>query len=325
MTFIASVIAKDGVAVIADSLVTTSEQIITTEAFFKYHKEKIENPPQNPSAMFKEIIGLFSRRKSYTKDYEEKLIVYDKYTCITFTGIASINNIKISRLIYDLIERNKKNSKSYRRKRILTKVKDFKLFIEKEAKKQLRSYGLIGDISFIITHFDKNKKKTQIYTVDINSSDKSVIKNGTEFVVYKKKYDWEKVVTDGQNNISSAILLGHLNSLPVFRKYIVPIIINNIAKELKIDQTKLTENLIQKVGYVDKIPDEIFREVKAFGLELSLQQATDLAALLMRVEMDFQKYTEDVPTVGGVIKLVTINEKGVDFISGNVILKPRNI
>lgn len=58
--------------------------------------------------------------------------------------------------------------------------------------------------------------------------------------------------------------------------------------------------------------------------DLSLQQAVDLARLLMRIEMDFQKYTENVPTVGGVIKIATIDEKGFKFIKGSDVIVAEN-
>ena len=327
MTFIASVIAKDGVAVIADSLITASEQVISRNAFLKYLENIKEKVPSSPRAMISDLTGLFKSRKSYTKDYEEKLIKYDDYTCVAFTGLAAINQVKISKLIYDLIENNnnRTNKRKYYNKGILTKVKHFKNYIQQETKKHIRKYGSISDITFIITHFDKKNKKTRIFKVDVKSADKDTLKEGTEFVVYREAYDWEKVVTDGQNKICERILLGHLTSIPIVSNIISPIIVNNISQELNIDQTKITPELIKKVSLVGKLPSEIFDDVKILGLELSLQQATDLAALLMRVEMDFQKYTEDIPTVGGVIKLATINEKGVEFHSGNTIIKPRNI
>ena len=66
-----------------------------------------------------------------------------------------------------------------------------------------------------------------------------------------------------------------------------------------------------------------FSEMKIFKLsELSLQQAVDLAYLLMKIEIDFQTYTENIPTVGGVIKIATIDKMGFNFISGHDIIKP---
>lgn len=59
--------------------------------------------------------------------------------------------------------------------------------------------------------------------------------------------------------------------------------------------------------------------------DLSLQQAVDLASLLMKIEINFQKYTENIPTVDGVIKLAIIDKDGFKFISGNEILKSENL
>lgn len=59
--------------------------------------------------------------------------------------------------------------------------------------------------------------------------------------------------------------------------------------------------------------------------DLSLQQAVDLASLLMRLEVDFQKYTRNIPTVGGVIKLAVIDEKGFRFILGDTVEPPKHI
>jgi hypothetical protein len=56
--------------------------------------------------------------------------------------------------------------------------------------------------------------------------------------------------------------------------------------------------------------------------ELSLQQAVDLSCLLMKIEIDIQKYTENIPTVGGVIKIATIDASGFRFVSGNEIVIP---
>jgi len=63
--------------------------------------------------------------------------------------------------------------------------------------------------------------------------------------------------------------------------------------------------------------------MKIFKLsELSLQQAVDLANLLMKIEIDFQTYTENISTVGGVIKIAIIDKNGFRYISGHEIIKP---
>lgn len=56
--------------------------------------------------------------------------------------------------------------------------------------------------------------------------------------------------------------------------------------------------------------------------QLSIQQAVNLAFLLMKVEIEFQQYTKDIPAVGGVIKIATIDKNGFKFIGGNDIKVP---
>ena len=41
-------------------------------------------------------------------------------------------------------------------------------------------------------------------------------------------------------------------------------------------------------------------------------------------QLIIQKYTENIPTVGGVIKLAIINEKGFKWISGQEVVKHEN-
>lgn len=74
------------------------------------------------------------------------------------------------------------------------------------------------------------------------------------------------------------------------------------------------------------LPNQFWEDMKINRLaDLSLQQAVDLASLLMKIEINFQKYTENIPTVGGVIKLAIIDKDDFKFISGNEILKSENL
>ncbi len=71
---------------------------------------------------------------------------------------------------------------------------------------------------------------------------------------------------------------------------------------------------------------ERWSDVKITQLtDLSLQQAVDLAGLLMSLEIDIQKYTENVPTVGGAIKLAVIDKKGFCFVLGDSIVGPHTL
>jgi hypothetical protein len=74
MTFIASVIAKKGVAIIADSLVTSMERVIDYDTFLKFFRDKAKSTPVDEIKIEpSEVISLFERKPSHTKDYEEKL------------------------------------------------------------------------------------------------------------------------------------------------------------------------------------------------------------------------------------------------------------
>jgi hypothetical protein len=319
MTFIASVVAKNGVAVIADSLVTTSKFVMELDPFLKYMEKKksIEGPISIEQS---ELEDLFESKPSHTKNYEEKLFKYDDYTAITTAGSAEINGKRIGDLILELIEKNQRNKKAYRSKRNETKVKDFVTYFETRGHEQLKSKGRISATSFIFTAFNKTTKKTAIYKIEIKDAVKKDLQNDEfRLVTYMVMPDPYKVVCEGQNRISERILFGSLSTV----LQIIPKIVSQIAKDHNLnvlDAGAYATEIFARDGVVD---ENVVGEMQIFQLSrLSLQQAIDLACLLMRIEMDFQKYTRDIPTVGGLIKLAAIDASGFRFISGNEITKP---
>jgi 20S proteasome alpha/beta subunit len=325
MTFIASVIAKKGVAVIADSLVTSMERVIDYDTFLKFFKDKAKSTPVDEIKIDpSEIISLFERKPSHTKDYEEKLFEYDKYTAITTAGTASINGKRIEYIVREIIEKNKKDS-GYSRKKIETKVKEFVDYLNKQSIEHLNKVDYISSTTFIISHYDKPKEQTTIYKVDINPCSKKDIKdNNFNCVSFRKMDDFYRVVCDGQNRISERILFGEID----FFIDITPRIIEKVLEKLKIPPDKVPADFVKDFMRDAKafLPSQFWDDMKINRLaDLSLQQAVDLASLLMKIEINFQKYTENIPTVGGVIKLAIINKDGFKFISGNEILKSENL
>ncbi len=109
MTFIASVIAKNGVAIIADSIVTTSQPIIEYSDFIHFFEEKSKEAKDAIKLDPHEIINLFNSRPHHTKDYEQKLFMYDQFTAVTTAGAAILNDQKIVDIIEKIIGINKKN------------------------------------------------------------------------------------------------------------------------------------------------------------------------------------------------------------------------
>lgn len=325
MTFIASVIAKKGVAIIADSLVTSMERVIDYDTFLSFFKTKAKSTPIDEIKIEpSELVSLFERKPSHTKDYEEKLFQYDKYTAVTTAGTASINAKRIEYHINEIIEKNKKD-KSYSKKKFETKIKDFVEFLNKQAIEHLNKSDYISNTTFIFTHYDKSKEETTIYKVDITPCSKKDITDDTfNCVDFRKMEDYYKVVCDGQNRISERILFGEID----FFIDITPKIIEKIIEKLKIPADKISPDFVKDFMSEAKtfLPAQFWEDMKINRLvDLSLQQAVDLASLLMKIEINFQKYTENIPTVGGVIKLAVIDKDGFKFISGNEILKSENL
>lgn len=321
MTFIATVIARKGAAVIADSLVTSMHRTIEEQDFLKLLREKVKSSKGKDITLTPvEITKLFVLKPSHTKDYETKLFEYDKYTAITTSGAATINGKRIEELVAEKIEANNKN-KRYSRKRILTKVKDFCNFLQKEIKTHIRKNGFFSDVRFIITHFDKKSGLTSVYRITAYTATKDTLKDKSNKIVeYRKTADFETVVCDGQNRISERVLFGDLVTL----HSLIPKLVDKITGDLKINKKSIPKDYSENLRKSNSLMTaEMWDEVKMFRLkELSLQQAVDLACLLMNLEIDFQKYTQSIPTVGGVVKLAIIDKGGLKFISGDKVIMP---
>jgi len=322
MTFIASVIAKDGVALIADSFATTIVPSIQISEFLNYLKEKAERENDEKIKLTpEEIIDLFKLRPSHTKDFEEKLFEFDKYTAITTAGTSTVNDKKIQTVIEEVKAQSRKD-KHYNKKNINTKIDIFRKYLENQINEHLTKKSSIKPTKFIVTHFIKAKNKTKIFKIYVNSATSDDLKNeGFEFVSVIEANDWEKVVCDGQNRISEKILFGGMDDI----YELVPRIVLRIFEDfnIKIEQKEIND-YINKIRKDKKIiSPNLFEEMKIFKLsELSLQQAVDLANLLMKIEIDFQTYTENISTVGGVIKIAIIDKNGFRYISGHEIIKP---
>ena len=327
MTFIASVVAKKGVAVIADSLVTTSAPIIEYDDFRKMLEDKLKKSKSKTGKVSfdgKDIASLFKTKPSHSKNYEEKLFKYDEYTAITIAGSAEIGGVRVGSLINELIERNKKNKSSYSKKKFTTKIKDFKEFIIEKVKLHIADNKISRQTVFIITHFDKDTENTIIHKIIVKRVSQDMLNNNpnTELLTEEINGDHSKVVCDWQNKISERILWGEID----FIIAIVPKIFEFIEEDFKSIKNKLTRDYT--FGIIKKLMSESYvnEDIKMNKLtDLSLQQAVDLACLLMRIEVDIQKFTENIQTVGGVIKVATIDKKGFNFIIGDSIEIPNSI
>jgi hypothetical protein len=316
MTFIASVIAKKGVAIIADSLVTTMKAVLPMDAFLQYIHQKTETSPDSQVLLAPdEVTELFIRETSHTKDFEDKLFQYGKYAAVTTAGSAWINSRKIEQIVTESAGLHQAQI-AQSEISLEETVENFRRFIENEVKEHLSKEHSFGGTTFIFTSYDPSQKKTTIYTIDANETSAADLeKPDFVFVSAKLAMPFEKIVCEGQNRISHRILYGELEAF----SEVVPKIVRRIFEDFKIDSdvTEYSKSVFENHLFSNQIYVD---DMKMWQLEeLSLQQAVDLAYLLMKIEMDFQKYTKNIPTVGGVVKVATISDEGFRFIAGDEI------
>jgi len=130
-----------------------------------------------------------------------------------------------------------------------------------------------------------------------------------------------KVVLDGQNRIASTLLYGCAIKAQDLQKAFIENFIEkaNVRISKKRKETVLSE---LRSDIYKRFPT-LLDELQAFKIrDLSLQEAVNLSFLLLKVEMDFQKYTQDIPTIGGVIKIATISADGYNMICGDKTISP---
>ena len=322
MTFIASVVAKKGVAIIADSLVTSAEPILHYQKFLDYLVSQPNNEQGEKFINPDNIINLFSSEPVFTKDYEEKLFKVNKYTAITTTGEAYINGKNIS----DLIEEFKAPHNETLEDAAIPledKLSLFAAFLNEQIKAHIVTNSVMGYVVFIITHYEKHSHKTKIFKATVYAVDNSHLDDDNyDYVTLEAEQEWAKVVCDGQNKISEKVLYGIGKEM--YERF--PIFVNNILSKLNLPVGLVPENFIRDLIEDDYFNSIFYGDVALFNLNnLSLKQAVDLASLLMRLEVDFQKYTKNIPTVGGVIKLAVIDEIGFRFLSGDKVEVPKHI
>lgn len=319
MTFIASVIAKNGVALVADSLATSQDQVLSYERFVQYLDEKSKTPDSTINS--EDITKLFVQTPVFTSDYEEKIFKINNFIGITTAGSAYLNGCNI-RYVIDKFKASVEDI-DLCGVPFSDRLNQFASFLNGEIKEHIGKYSTVGYCMFIITHYDPSTHKTVIYKAIINPcGNEHLADNNYEYVTLQLQSAWAKVVCDGQNKLSHNILYGFGNAF--FNN--LPAIVGLITKHFNLPDGSVPADLADKMVADPECGEMFFSDIEIANLsELSIQQAVDLASLLMRLEVDFQKYTKTIPTVGGLIKLAVIDEKGFRYILGDEIEPPKHI
>jgi hypothetical protein len=314
MTFIASVIAKKGVALIADSLVTTSRSILEYEDFYDYLKGVKADKKGKYNLDTKHIMSLFKTKPSHTKDYQEKLFEYDKHTAIAIAGAAFLNERSIEELIVAAIKKHRPKSSS--KKSIEEKVNELKTYFEEVARETIANDKVVRYTVLIISNYNRITHETKVYKLEINKTSKADLEvEGHQLVSVYPQNQYFKVICAGQNRISERILWGELD----FMLDVIPKVAAKIFSDFGIEEDKVPKDYVTKLfSNRELLTASFYDDIKMNKIsDLSLQQAINLACLLMRIERDIQRYTENIPTVGGVVKIAYINNDGFKFIKGN--------
>jgi len=321
MTFIASVIAKEGIAVVADSFVSTSDFSITDEAFFKYLAK--EKPKKYVS--LKKLFTLFDSHTASTRNYVEKLFEFDDFSAITTTGSAFINGKEINDLLGEVAKKMQKDKKAYAKKTIDEKLDEFSALLKTElvAHANNDKFGNFGGTRFIFSHYNVKEKKPQIFIIILKRFTKDKFDENDAELITRVDRTHLKIILAGQDSFADRLIFG---SLYTNMNAIRPKIFNEITKAVK-PRGETRKKLKDAIYHDDFLNDVVFKDVFSVELrELSLQEAADLAALLLKIVMELQVYTEKIPTVGGVIRLAVIHkETGFKWISGDKLTIPKFI
>jgi hypothetical protein len=318
MTFIASVIAKEGVAMVADSFVTTVEQSIDRDDFIDYlSKSKNKN-----SIPISDLIKLFQRRAAHTRNFADKLFQFDEYSAIATAGSAYINSIEIKDIVKKIATEMQVDISIYNARTIEDILTEFCEKVKIEVVEHLKTYDC-GETDFIFSHFNKTKNTPQIFLIKIKATSKDKFDPLDPNIVTFSDRTHLKILTDGQDGFVDRLIFGslYINTTEIkehFLKYILKTCKPKGLKKKEIIDT------VSEFGFLEKIVSEDFFSIKF--RQLSLQEAVDLASLLIKIIMDIQVYTEKIPTVGGLIRLAVIHkDSGFQWISGDKILPSKII
>ena len=318
MTFIASVIAREGVAIVADSFTTSMERILDEDTFIEYLKDA----PVKTEVQTKKLATLFKKKPSYTRNYTDKLFQFGKDSAITTTGMAYLNGKLMKDLVGEIAQKMKAASAAFKAKDKAKIVDEFAAHIKTELLEHLKKLNAT-DTDFIFSTYDHKKNAPRVFVISIESIDKEHFDPANPDLVKIEDRSHLKVITDGQDIIVDRLIFGSMyrsfyDVREEFLKYLWT----------KIDISELGKSEIEKeVRDFDFLRGLIMKDFFYIKFrELSLQEAVDFATLLIKIVMDIQVYTEKIPTVGGVIRLAVISKQnGFKWLSGDEIIKPKII
>jgi hypothetical protein len=311
--------------VIADSLATSMEKVVSYDRFINYLKRKQESANGSEIRIgHDEIVQLFEKKPSHTSDHAEKLFQFDEFTAITLAGASQIGGKMIESLIQELATINGQN-KDYQSRAVIARFTDFCEFMDSKARICIAAKDRLGKSILLFTHYETITERTTIYRIIIGKPVmKSAEKGRWEYVSCERISGDRYIVSEGQNHVSKRILKEESKfSLGVIPYIVIPYIIEKMSKDFNLPPGSIS------IDYVQQLLDEVYLNRQSDNLtiqaslsNLSLQEAVNMAYLLLKMEITFQANTEKIPTVGGRIKIAVIDKHGFRYITGHNILEP---
>lgn len=167
MTFIASVIAREGVAIVADSFRTTIEHSLDEQTFLDY----IDSAKNKTNIPIKELISLFDERASHTRNYVDKLHKFDADSAIASAGAAYINGKEIKDIINSISAEMRSDKNAYDAMSIEDKLKEFCEKMKVEVFEHLKKFNM-SETDFIFSHFNRAKNEPKVFRIVVKKIDK---------------------------------------------------------------------------------------------------------------------------------------------------------
>jgi hypothetical protein len=306
MSFVAAVVAKKGVAIIADSL--EIPEFADRWATSIIHED--EGADTHGEQTVKSILASPSARlyaeQFYLEEHAEKIFQLDQFTCIVMTRIIAINDKSMRELVETYQGHIKERAGQ---PAFAGRLNDFRVFLDDQIKAHMVRYQQLEKSTLLMAGYDPQTMRSSISRIRIRECKSPLPPDQGSCLSIK--HQSASIIHYGQSRICPSIIQGFQWK----SNRDLPHLVRNIIKRLRSPDHQLPGaflNMINKDPFYRLL---FARDLKYLELSsLNIQQAVDLASLLMRLEIDLFKVTHTRPQVGGTIQLAAITEKGFHFI-----------
>lgn len=312
MSFIATVSASKGFAIIADSL-EVPESPLKEYTLLSDYMHTLNSQDRSEDILYPPNLWLLSPQERaeteqlYREDHAEKLFPMGPFSAIAATRILSINDKGLYELIEEFMEIRKKQANPAWG--FTAMLNGFCNFLNREIKIHLKNYCYLNGSLLIMAQYDVRAMRTNTCKILIRDRHFDSPNYADNYLLLRQNSS--TILLSGQTHISKAFLLGieRASFRDVYK------LVRNIIGRIHSADNRLPGEFMHTLRY-DRFYQYLFsQELKTIDIaNMSTQQAVDLASMLMRLEIDYFKFTKTDPHVGGVIRLAVVDEEGFRYI-----------